>query len=183
MPLNHLQFKQGFEQGRVFAYPTEAVYGLGCDPLNEVAMNRVLKLKQRPVEKGVILIAGKIEELTGFVDFSKLKGEVIQRIQETWPGPFTWLVPKGPKTKDWISGGSALVAVRVTTHKLVQEMCSIIDRPMVSTSANIGGMPPATSASEVIDYFGSQVELIDGDLGTQTRPSTIINALTMEQIR
>lgn len=183
MPLDHLQFKQDFEKGCVFAYPTEAVYGLGCDPLNQAAMNKILTLKQRPIEKGVILIAGKMEELTGFVDFSTLNNDVIERIQETWPGPFTWLVPKGPKTKDWVSGGSDLVAVRVTTHKLVQEMCSIIERPIVSTSANIGGMPPAKSANEVIGYFGSQVELIDGELGTQDRPSTIINAITMEKLR
>ena len=183
MRLNHLQFKQDFEKGCVFAYPTEAVYGLGCDPLNQVAMETILTLKQRPMEKGVILIAGKFEELTGYVDFSTLSNEVIQRIRETWPGPFTWLVPKGPKTKDWVSGGSELVAVRVTTHKLVQDMCSIIDRPIVSTSANIGGMPPAKSADDVIGYFGHQVELIDGELGTQDHPSTIINALTMEQIR
>ncbi len=183
MMFDESQFKIDFQMGCVFAYPTEAVFGVGCDPLNQAAMEKVLTIKHRPQEKGVILIAGDIEQLNGFVNFAALPESTIQRIHDTWPGPFTWLVPKGPKVKEWISGGSELVAVRVTDHALVINMCNAVSSPLVSTSANIGGMPPAKSANEVIDYFGRQVKLLDGELGSQSSPSTIINALTMERIR
>ncbi|MEM0910116.1 MAG: Sua5/YciO/YrdC/YwlC family protein [Pseudomonadota bacterium] len=183
MKFDATQFKKDFEQGCVFAYPTEAVYGLGCDPINASAMDNILSLKQRPIEKGVILIAGDVKELSGFIEISLLSKEAMQRIEETWPGPFTWLVPKGPKTPNWISGGSDLVAVRITTHELVRDMCKSVSSPLVSTSANIGGMPPARTQQEVIDYFSSQVKLIDGQLGNQAKPSAIINAITMERIR
>lgn len=183
MEFKKTKFVQDFAAGKVFAYPTEAVYGLGCDPLNETAMEEILRLKHRPVEKGVILIAGGLSQLDGFVDFSQVPAEAKEAIFASWPGPHTWLIPVGPKTPDWICGGMELVAVRVTTHELVKSMCDTVDSPLVSTSANWGGHPPARSASEVLQYFGDDVILIDGALGDQQRPSSITNALTMQRIR
>lgn len=177
------QFRQDFVQGKVFAYPTEAVFGLGCDPLNESAVWEILRLKQRPVEKGMILIAQNVEQILPYVDFAVLDESTQAKILETWPGPVTWLLPKSTLTPDFISGDSDMVAVRVTNHPLVQQMCWSVNAPLVSTSANPATEEPARSAEQVIRYFGDQVILIDGALGEQKTPSKIIHSLTMETIR
>ncbi|MBT1451611.1 Sua5/YciO/YrdC/YwlC family protein [Glaciecola sp. XM2] len=176
-------FKRDFDAGSVFAYPTEAVFGLGCDPLNEQAVHRILELKQRPVEKGMILIAQSYAQIAPYVDVSDLDDVTQKAIKDSWPGPFTWLLPKSSKTPAFISGDSDMVAVRVTSHALVCEMCLAVNGPMVSTSANPATQEPARSEAEVLDYFGADVILIEGALGKQKTPSTIIHSKTMETIR
>ncbi|GLR72812.1 L-threonylcarbamoyladenylate synthase [Agaribacter marinus] len=183
MPFDPIVFRQQFADGNVFAYPTEAVYGLGCDPKNEKAMDHILSLKQRPAEKGVILIAANIEQIAPFVDLSALSDDAKKQMQAHWPGPYTYLVPKTKHTPSWVSGESDLVAVRVTQHALVCKMCLSVDSPLISTSANHAGKPPAKSIEEVQQYFGQAAVIIDGNLGSQSKPSTIINALTLETLR
>ena len=183
MQFDPVQFRQDYALGKVFAYPTEAVFGLGCDPLNEQAVNEILRLKQRPVEKGMILIAQTIEQILPFVKFETLEEEIQAKIIDSWPGPVTWLMPKSEHTPYFISGDSDMVAVRVTSHPLVQKMCWAINGPLVSTSANPATKEPARSASEVLDYFGEQLVLIEGALGEQKTPSKIIHSLSMEVIR
>jgi tRNA threonylcarbamoyl adenosine modification protein (Sua5/YciO/YrdC/YwlC family) len=177
------QFRQDYAQGKVFAYPTEAVYGLGCDPLNESAVYEILRLKQRPVEKGMILIAQTIEQILPFVEFESLDIHTQSKIIDSWPGPVTWLLPKSSHTPAFISGDSDMVAVRVTSHPLVQQMCWAVNSPLVSTSANPASEEPARSPEQVDGYFADEVVLIDGSLGEQTTPSKIINSLTMEILR
>jgi tRNA threonylcarbamoyl adenosine modification protein (Sua5/YciO/YrdC/YwlC family) len=177
------QFRQDYAEGKVFAYPTEAVYGLGCDPLNESAVNEILRLKQRPVEKGMILIAQSIEQALPFVAFDTLELATQTTILNSWPGPVTWLLPKSAYTPSFISGDSDMVAIRVTAHPLVQQMCWAVNSPLVSTSANPATQAPAKSASQVKRYFSDQVILLDGELGEQKMPSKIINSITMETLR
>lgn len=176
-------FKQCFTNNQVFAYPTEAVYGLGCNPLSQGAMNEVLRLKSRPVEKGVILIAASIEQIMPFVEWSAIPLPHQNQINNSWPGPFTWLMPKSSKTPSWVSGNSDLVAVRVSEHPIVIELCKAVDCALVSTSANPAGQEPAKNAKEVNDYFDQQVLIIEGELGSQSKPSTITNSLTLEKLR
>ena len=183
MKFEQTDFIRRFNEGEVFAYPTEAVYGLGCDPRNQSAMDKILELKRRPVEKGVILIAGELSQIKDFVDMSQIPEKHMAFITSAWPGPNTFLVPHSGKTPEWISGGSDLVAVRVTTHPLVKAMCSAVNSPLVSTSANLGGEPPARTDEDVRAYFGQRVCLLDGELGSQKNPSSIYNALTMEKLR
>jgi tRNA threonylcarbamoyl adenosine modification protein (Sua5/YciO/YrdC/YwlC family) len=183
MQFNSAQFQADYAAGKVFAYPTEAVFGLGCDPLNEAAVYEILSLKQRPVEKGMILIAQSLEQILPYVEFDKVSVETQQKIHASWPGPVTWLLPKSQKTPAFISGDSDVVAVRVTTHPLVREMCAAINGPLVSTSANPAAEEPARTAEQVRAYFQEQVVLIDGALGEQTSPSKIIHSKTLETIR
>lgn len=183
MQFDTQQFRQDYAQGKVFAYPTEAVYGLGCDPLNESAVNEILRLKQRPVEKGMILIAQSIEQVLPFVAFDTLELSTQTTVLESWPGPVTWLLPKSAYTPSFISGDSDMVAIRVTAHPLVQQMCWAVNSPLVSTSANPATQDPAKSASQVKSYFSDQVILLDGELGEQKTPSKIINSITMETLR
>jgi tRNA threonylcarbamoyl adenosine modification protein (Sua5/YciO/YrdC/YwlC family) len=183
MQFNSARFQADFATGKVFAYPTEAVFGLGCDPLNESAVYKILSLKQRPIEKGMILIAQSVEQILPFVAFDKVSADTQQKILDSWPGPVTWLLPKSSKTPAFISGDSDMVAVRVTAHPLVREMCAAINGPMVSTSANPASEEPARTAQQVKIYFDEQVVLIDGALGQQTSPSKIIHSKTLETIR
>ncbi len=108
----------------VIAYPTESVFGLGCDPDCETAIQKILDLKQRPAHKGLILIAANITQLINYADFSSLTKTQISAIQETWPGPFTWVVPVQKNLSKLISGDFDSVAVRVTTHPIVQQLCN-----------------------------------------------------------
>ncbi|MGL5288697.1 MAG: Sua5/YciO/YrdC/YwlC family protein, partial [Aeromonas sp.] len=78
------------QQDGVIAYATEAVFGLGCDPDSEVAVQRLLAIKQRPVEKGLILIAADMAQLQDYIDVSQLSGNQLAQVKASWPGPFTW---------------------------------------------------------------------------------------------
>jgi tRNA threonylcarbamoyl adenosine modification protein (Sua5/YciO/YrdC/YwlC family) len=176
-------YEHAFRHQQCFAYPTEAVFGLGCDPLSEKAVMEILRLKSRPVEKGLILIAANFEQLAPFVQINKLPIEHQRKVHDSWPGPFTWLLPKSDLSPSWLSGDSELLAVRVTNHPLVQQMCEQLNSPMVSTSANPAGLSPARTSQEVRTYFGDDLVIVDGSLGEQQTPSTIINGLDLQTLR
>ena len=177
------EFGTWYESGQVFAYPTEAVYGLGCDPLNKAAVYKILSLKSREVEKGMILIASDFSQIEPFVLIERLPQSAQQKILGSWPGPVTWLLPKSTKTPYWVSGDSNMLAVRISSHPLVTQMCDYVGKPMVSTSANPAGGLPALNAQELRGYFGNELRLLEGGLGSQKSPSKIFHSLTMEIIR
>ncbi len=167
----------------VIAYPTEAVFGVGCDPDSEIAVNRLLELKQRPVEKGLILIAASFEQLKPYIDDSMLTDEQRQTIFACWPGPVTFVFPAKPTTPRWLTGRFASLAVRVTDHPTVIALCSAYGKPLVSTSANLTGLPPCRSAQEVTAQFGPQFPVLDAPTGGRQNPSEIRDALTGELFR
>ena len=166
--------------GEVIAYPTEAVWGLGCDPFDRDAVAKILLLKRRPEEKGLILVASHISQfdflLEGITD--------AQRVQllATWPGPNTWLVPHHGRIPSWIFGQHPTVALRVSAHPLVQELCQGFG-PIVSTSANPQGLLPARDSLRVRGYFGNQVVIVPGVVGKQKNPSEIRDLITGEVVR
>ena len=161
--------------GGVIAYPTEAVYGLGCDPQDAAAVERVLNLKRRPVEKGVILIAADIAQLEGYVDLSPA---LYSQVSGSWPGPTTWLLPAGPRARPWLTGGRDTLAVRVTAHPQASELCRAFCGPVVSTSANPGGRRPARTALGVRVRFGARALdlILAGKTGPQKNPTEIRDA-------
>lgn len=172
-----------FKKGATIAYPTEAVFGLGCDPENEMAVMSLLNLKKRPIEKGLILIAGELSQLQGFIDLEALCESRRAEIVNSWPGPITWLLPKSAYAKDYLTGGSDLIAVRVSAHPAVVGLCKHLNSAVVSTSANITGVPPAKTIEQVKDQFGQRVTYVLGDVGGQQNPTQIRNGLTGESIR
>ena len=174
---------EAFNQGKVFAYPTEAVFGVGCDPDSEEAVNLLLELKKRPVEKGLILVAKDYSQLLPYVDDSAIPMDRRTEIFSSWPGPVTWLLPASSNAPFWITGGSALIAVRVSAHPVVQSLCARFGRPLVSTSANISGEPPAKNQKEVKMQFADAVICVDGPLGNSAKPTTIKNGLNGQTIR
>ena len=177
------QLLADFNQGRIFAYPTEAVYGLGCDPDNEAAVLELLRLKQRPMSKGLILVASNYSQLLNYVDDNAIPMDRRTEIFSSWPGPNTWLLPASKSAPAWITGGSELIAVRVSQHPLIQELCQLFAKPLVSTSANVTTQPAAMSADQVVTQFDDQVVLIDGKLGGALKPSMIRHGISGAVIR
>ena len=178
--LNHVVAT--LQRGGVIAYPTEAVFGLGCDPCNKQAVLKILELKQRPVEKGLILIAASARQLSQFIEEETLHS--FPHVLASWPGPNTWLLPCKKDTPAWLTGEFDTLAVRVTAHSLAASICKEFGRPLVSTSANPANMPPAKTASEVEAYFGDKVDLlIDGPVNVDASVSSIRDARTNRQLR
>lgn len=167
--------------GGVIAYPTEAVYGLGCQPENQAAVKRILELKNRPIEKGLIIIAASIEQLHPYVSFADVPR--YQEMLATWPGPVTWLVPVRPGVPEWIRGDNESVAVRVSDHPLAGTLCRLAG-PLVSTSANPAGCSPAKTAIRVRIYFGQSLDyILPGSTGLRSKPTEIRDAVTGKIIR
>ncbi len=169
----------------VFAYPTEAVYGLGCNPLDEQAVLEILRLKQRPVEKGLILVAADMTALKKFADvFNPQWSDKLQQAWSDTQRAVTWVVPKTLSCPNWISGQHQSVAVRVSHHPLVKTLAQAMpDGVLVSTSANPAALVPARSETEVIAYFGADLPCISGELGGLTQPSEIWDAQTLARLR
>ncbi len=169
--------------GEVIAYPTEAVWGLGCSPFNEQAVLRLLALKQRDYEKGMILVASDIEQVEDLI--KPLTAEQQTRLRDSWPGPRTWLVPDiEHQIPQWVKGQYSSVAIRVSDHPLVQGLCRAFGGPIVSTSANPQGKIPALHQWQVRRYFGDSLAAITpGVVGKNTKPTEIRDLLTGQLIR
>ena len=175
------QAAQAVRAGAVIAYPTEAVWGLGCDPWDEEAVERLLMLKGRNVGKGLILVADNIRQFDFlFEDFPELWMDLMA---STWPGPNTWLVPHQNLLPQWITGVHETVALRVSDHPLVRDLCAIVG-PLVSTSANPQGRPAARTRIRVEQYFRGQLDLVmGGNLGGRKNPSVIRDLATGHVVR
>lgn len=174
---------EALRAGGVVAYPTEAVYGLGCDPLNRTAFERVFALKQRPPTQGVLLIAADFAQVEMYIDPST-PAAALALARATWPGPHTWIFPRAANVPDWIAGSHAGIALRVTAHPLAAALCRAFGGAIVSTSANRHGEPPARTAAQVRAAFGGELAyILDGAVGGLERPTPIRNAVSGVEIR
>lgn len=184
MPNEFEQAVAALRADGVIAYATEAVFGLGCDPDSEAAVQRLLTIKQRPVEKGLILIAADIAQLQDYIDLDQLSAEQLARVQASWPGPFTWIMPARATTPAWLTGRFDTLAVRVSGHPQVQALCRAYGKPLVSTSANLTGEEPARSSTEIGAPLARMLAyILPGEVGGQANPSEIKDARTGAIIR
>ena len=168
--------------GGIVAYPTEAVFGLGCDPADPVAVFRLLKIKDRSVGPGLILVASDIDQFDPFV--GPLTAVEHIRLEETWPGPITWLVTANAAAPFWITGGRERIAVRVTAHPIAAALCRAADMALVATSANRTGTLPVRTALNARLRFGQDVDyILGGSVGGRPRPTEIRDARTGDIIR
>lgn len=172
-----------FQRGELIVYPTEAVMGIGCDPDNQDAVLKLLALKQRDISKGVILIAANYSQLLPYVDDKAIRQDRRTEIFSSWPGPVTWLLPKAASTPTWLCGEHDTIAVRVTNHPVVIALCQKLNKPLVSTSANLSGQLPARDQEQARQYFADQVYYVDGAVGNNAQPSTIKHGETGQIIR
>lgn len=172
------------KQGELIAYPTEAVFGVGCDPDSESAVHKLLELKQRPIEKGLILVAASPDQLAAYVDFNALTAEQRNVVLASWPGPNTWVMPKKAATPCWLTGKFDSLAVRVSAHPQVQALCRAYGKPVVSTSANLTGSPPCRTRSEAALALGNKLAaIIEGEVDMSANPTQIRDAKSGQVIR
>jgi len=169
-------------RGGIVAYPTEGVWGLGCDPDNSEAVLRLLALKQRSWQKGLILIAASFEQLAPYITVPS--PTVLKRLRGTWPGPVTWLLPAQDSTPPWLRGTHRSLAVRVTAHPRAAALCRRFGGALVSTSANLAGRPAAHRRLQVLRRFGDEVDyIVPGATGGLMRPTEIRDGLSGAVVR
>ena len=164
-------------RGGVIAYPTEAVWGLGCDPFDEAAVTRLLALKQRDVAKGLILVAAEVAQFDSLADWTALDPVQRDAVLASWPGPHTWIVPATARAPRWITGDHHGIALRVSAHPLVVALCRGFDRAMVSTSANRAGAPAPRTLDEFDSSLRNAVDaIVAGETSGLSRPTPIRDA-------
>jgi L-threonylcarbamoyladenylate synthase len=178
------QAAERLRRGGVLAYPTEAVYGLGCDPHNRVAFARLFALKQRPPSEGVLLIAADFGQVARYIDLEAVPPAILDEIRAGWPGPHTWIFPRTGAVPSWVAGAHAGIALRVTAHPAAAALCRAFGGALVSTSANPHGALPARTPQAVADYFGDRLDgVLEAPLGDLARPTVIRDALTGAVVR
>lgn len=168
--------------GGVVAYPTEGVWGLGCDPWNADAVGRILAIKERPVDKGLIIIASDYEQLAPYL--ARLSSDLIYRLTERWPGPYTWVVEHNGSLPDWVTGNRPTIAVRVPGHPMARALCRHAGIPLVSTSANRSGKPAMTERLQVCLKLGAELDgVAPGKTFAGAQPSQIRDLQTGQLLR
>lgn len=169
------------QSGGIVAYPTEAVFGLGCDPDCQTAVKQILYLKQRSQQAGLILIAADAAQLYDWITPTAAERE---RLFATTQEVITWIVTANPLVPRWITGGRKTIAVRITRHPVAATLCHLAGTPLVSTSANRHGHAPARSTLAVRCKFGRQIDyILPGATGRQRQPSEIRDARTGTVLR
>jgi len=173
-----------FRNGGVIAYPTEAVFGLGCDPDNERALERLLAIKQRSPTKGLILLASDFSQLLPYLDRRQLSPALIQKIMSRWPDGITQVLQKNSTLSPLLSGQFESIAVRITSQPDVVALCRAVNRPIVSTSANLSGLSPAPDWQSLDPKLVEKIDyVIKGKTLGFDQPSTIVDAITGQQFR
>lgn len=162
---------QALGAGNVIAYPTEAVWGLGCDPFSPHAVDKVLWLKRRPADKGLIIVAATMAQIAWLLE--GLEPAHYQQLEASWPGPNTWLIPHKNRLPANVHGRHSTIAVRVSAHPVVKALCEGFGGPIVSTSANPQSYKPARNGTDVRRYFGKSVAYAAGRVGGNPAPSVI----------
>jgi L-threonylcarbamoyladenylate synthase len=164
-------------QGKIIACPTEGVFGLSCDPFNEKAIQQLLVLKKRVVEKGLILMTHDWHSIESYL--APLDSVVWEKLNTATNTPTTWILPVRSDFPTWLSGEHATVAARLVAHPTARAICAAFGGPLVSTSANVAGHPPCFTWQEVEAQFGSHLAyIVRGETLGLNKPSQIIEAMT-----
>lgn len=185
MPMNYKVISvakalEYLKQGEIIAYPTEAVYGLGCDAFNKKAVEKLKQLKKRDLKKGFILLISKFEQLKPLIQ--DVDDELLEKVRASWPGHTTWIFPKSHTVPQWISLDGKTIAVRLSAHPVCQKLSESM--VIVSTSANISGAPAIRNIEEFSDWHDLDIQgVVEGELGGAARPSEIYDVITNQQLR
>ena len=173
-----IQAARIIQHGGVVAYATEYCFGFGCDPMNRSAVLRLLRIKRRPPDKGLILIAADVAQFDSYVD------NIPAPVLATWPGPHTWLLEPREGVPGWITGKHPGIAVRVTAHPQAAVLCRAAGMAIVSTSANRGGGAPTRRYRDTMRRFKGEVDFVlPGMVGDAPAPTPIRDAASGELVR
>ncbi|AAP95379.1 tRNA threonylcarbamoyladenosine biosynthesis protein RimN [[Haemophilus] ducreyi] len=171
------------KQNQVVAYPTESVFGLGCNPNNEEAIRQLLQLKNRPIEKGLILVAPTKELLLPYIDESQLTEKHWQRFDTITEQAVTWIMPVHKNVSHYLTGKFNTIAVRLCRVPAVVKLCESLGFALTSTSANFTGLPPCRTALEVKQQFGDHFPVLEAETGNRMNPSEIRDIFTQHIFR
>ena len=167
--------------GGVVAHASEGVWGLACDPFNRQAVLRVIDIKGRDADKGLIVIAGRADVFAD--ELASLESRTAAQVRASWPGAVTWVVPNG-RFPEWITGGRDTVAVRVPGHAQARALAEAFGGAIVSTSANRSGSEPARTAEAVAQTLGDRLDFVlPGTVGSREGPSRILDAVNGKALR
>lgn len=183
------------KQGRVLAYPTESVWGLGCHPYQVQAIERILHLKDRPKSKGMLVVTGAAKHIQSWLD--ALPADRRQAVLESWQQAniqkqaFTWRMatPLHTNLPKQLVGAQSGVAVRVIGNALIESLCEHLKDDtnphalLVSTSCNPANQAPACTLEQALGYFGDRVCYLSGPTMGYTKPSQIKDALSGQVLR
>jgi L-threonylcarbamoyladenylate synthase len=168
-------------KGGVIAYPTESVFGLGCDPNNLQALEKILRIKRRPAAKGLIILVSDISQAEPFIQ--PLIQDQIKQLNQKQPRATTWLIPRKPNLSTLLCGNHEKLAVRITDHPIAKAICEFNNSALVSTSCNLSGRPEMKTMLEVRNKVGAQIDhVVNGSCGKQ-KPSQIIDLETGQILR
>lgn len=165
------RIRAAFRNGGLIAYATESCYGLGCDPHNRRALQRLLRLKQRPWHKGLLLITDRASRLSPFIVAPNIEQQIT--LAASWPGPNTWIIDAKPHTPRNLTGNHRAIGVRMTAHPDAAAIARIVRSAVVSTSANVSGRIPLKTYRACLRRFGAATLVVPGKIGAAKRPSTI----------
>lgn len=163
--------------GDIIGYPSEGVWGLGCDPNNQSAVKKLLKIKKRSPNKGFILVGSDMSHLEKFAPTEKYT----TKLNSTWPGAHTWIFPDSHAPK-WITGERNSIAMRLSNHPAIISVCDAFFGAIVSTSANEEGSPPSKSFTEVRKIF-PEVAFLEGRVGNLNGATPIQDIVSDSWIR
>ena len=183
--INPFKIKQAaafIQKGGVIAYPTEAVYGLGCHPQNISAIKKILTIKRRPWQKGLLLVAGDIGQIEPYI--SSQAQSLVRCFEQSYDYPVTWLLPASSLVSPWLKGEHQQIAIRLSSNPYIKALCKAADGALVSTSANRAGQQEIKQAELVRSTMGQEVDcVVAGPVGGYDRPSAIIDAQTKKVLR
>ncbi len=179
---------RNLKAGELIAYPTEAVFGLGCDALNTRALKKLRAIKNRTRHKGFIVICSSVEQLKKSFPNINLTKQQWGQLTQKQNHPTTWLLPIEHNVKQsrnrYLIGNNITLAVRITEHPVAKALCESFDGPIVSSSANKAGARPAKKLIQVRKNFRNKIKnYVTGALGDSFEPSQIIDIKTGKVIR
>src|SRR3990167_2483873 len=168
--LSHL--KNTLNNHGVIGYPTETVFGIGCDPFDDIALQKVLTIKGRDFNKGLLVL------ITEKATVSKYAKEIppyaLELMEKYWPGGVTFLFNARDELSPLLVGDKRLIGLRISPHPIASFLSSMLPFGIVSTSANKSGEVTLTSAKEVRSVFGSAIDVVvDGSCGGGVASSVV----------
>ncbi len=171
-------------KGGVIAYPTEGVWGLGCDPFDARAVRRLLKIKQREEWKGLIVIAAELPQIASLIDLDALPPARLHDVRASWPGPHTWVLPCPSQVPVWLRGMHSTIALRISAHLPVIALCNAWGGPLVSTSANLAGQPAVSGYDDLDPALLLGIDgVLEGETGGLSAPTPIRDAASGMALR
>lgn len=166
--------------GGIIAYPTETVYGLGCDIFDPEAVEQINLIKQRPRNKQFILLAGNIDQIKPLIKISDKEENIINSTKE----PTSWVIDASPLAPKWLTDNNNTLTIRISTSHLVKKLCHILGHAIISTSANISGKKPARTSLDLHMAFHNKVhKILVSSHELSGKPSKIIQLCNNHVIR